>query len=143
MLAALPGLQAPACGQAIALLARGGSGALAGLPADWLASAAARWPGVAEALGRPHPLADATRRQAFAEWARTRAAGGGHLLVGNAGTLAGRGQGFAIDASVAVWRFNRWQGAAASPADQGRRCDVWVLSSDVHDASPQIGRAHV
>jgi hypothetical protein len=136
---ALPGLPAPARGQAVALLARGGPDALTDLPAAWLEAAADRWPGVAEALGRPHPLADVARRQAFLEWVRSRAAAGGHLVVGNAGALAGRGLGPAIDAAAAVWRFNRWQGTAASPADQGLRCDVWVVSPDVQDAAPPPG----
>ncbi len=137
--AALPRLSAHARGQAIALLARGGPDALAGLPAAWLEAAAARWPGVAEVLGRPHPLADTARRQAFVDWVRARAAAGGHLVVGNAGVLAGRGLGPRIDAAAVVWRFNRWQGGAASPTDQGRRCEVWVVSPDVHDATPPPG----
>jgi Glycosyltransferase family 29 (sialyltransferase) len=125
-------LSAAARGRALGLLAEVAPSSLTGLPDAWL-DAAADLPGVAEALGRPQPLADAAERAAFAEWVCAHLISE-HCLVGNAASLAGRGLGPRIDRAGAVWRFNQWQGGAATAADVGSRCDVWVLSPALQDA---------
>lgn len=119
---------------ALGLLAEAAPAALAGLPAGWL-DEAARQPGVALALGRAQPLAPVATFEAWLAAQRPR----GHCVVGNAASLAGRGLGAQIDAAGVVWRFNHWQGPAAQAADQGRRCDVWVLSPALRQAPLPAG----
>ncbi|MBQ0959953.1 glycosyltransferase family 29 protein [Ideonella sp. 4Y11] len=124
--------------RALGLLAEVVPALLPTLPAAVVDGAADLPPGAAEQLGRPQPLADAEARAAFLAWVQAQRAGG-HALVGNAATLAGRRLGAQIDASAAVWRFNHWQGAGAHALDVGGRCDVWVLAPDVQDAPLPAG----
>lgn len=124
--------------RALGLLAEVAPALLPTLPAAVVDGAAGLPPGAAEGLGRPQPLADADVRAAFLAWVQAQRAGG-HALVGNAASLAGRGLGAQIDAAAAVWRFNHWQGAGANVMDVGGRCDVWVLAPDVQDAPLPAG----